>query len=176
MGEEQIRTERLILRRVGEEDWRAIRGIWEDQKHSPYACYDRTNDTSPAAVREKIKRWASVRESTEHMFFAVCLDGEMIGFIAFHRRENGYETGYCFHSSQHGKGYASESLGALIRYIRDSGLASHITAGTAVKNLPSVKLLQTVGFRQTGTEQVSFYQDAGGNGIYFEGGIFELDL
>ena len=41
--------------------------------------------------------------------------------------------------------------------------------------MPSVSLLHALGFRQTGTEAVSFYQDADGNDIVFDGGIFELD-
>jgi len=39
-----------------------------------------------------------------------------------------------------------------------------------------VKLLHAVGFRQTGTEKVSFYKDEEGNAIYFDGGIYELDM
>jgi len=32
-----------------------------------------------------------------------------------------------------------------------------------------------LGFQLIGTEDVSFYQDAQGNDIVFEGGIFELN-
>ena len=49
-----------------------------------------------------------------------------------------------------------------------------ITAGTALNNTPSVKLLNSLGFRQTGTETVSFYKDEEGNAVNFEGGIYEL--
>ena len=53
---------------------------------------------------------------------------------------------------------------------------SQIEAGTALNNRPSVRLLRALGFRQTGTEQVSFYRDAEGNDIVFEGGVFERTL
>lgn len=173
----EIRTARLLLRRVGSGDWQAIRGIWEDAQRQEYAQYDRYNDTSPEAVRARIEKWASARGSSEHMFFAVCLDGKVIGYVALNSRGGAvYELGYCFHSAFHGRGYAKESLLALIEKLRGGKLASRLTAGTALKNLPSVGLLRSVGFRLAGTEQVTFYKDETGADIYFEGGIFELTI
>jgi len=40
------------------------------------------------------------------------------------------------------------------------GRAVRFTAGTALKNTSSVRLLTSFGFRLTGTENVSFYMDA----------------
>lgn len=112
----------------------------------------------------------------EHMFFAVCLNEIMIGYIAFNRRDTGYETGYCFHSDYHGKGYAKESLTALIDFVQGIRPGAVITAGTALKNIPSINLLRSVGFRQIGTERLSFYKDDAGQDIWFDGGIFEMKL
>ena len=109
------------------------------------------------------------------MFFAVCLQNRVIGYIAFNKREDGYEIGYCFHSDYHGKGYAKESHLALINYLHRLGIEK-FTAGTALKNSPSVNLLKALGFQQTGEEKVSFYQDQKGNDIVFDGGIYELVL
>ena len=165
-------TERLTVRRIAADDWESIKAIWDDQKRSVYARFDRPNDTNPDAVRQRIGKWASCENSTEHMFYAVCLDGGVIGYIAFNRREDGYETGYCFHSDYHGKGYARESMAALIGAILEKQPDAVITARTALENIPSVKLLQSLGFRQLGTERVSFYQDEAGKDIFFDGGIF----
>lgn len=74
----------------------------------------------------------------------------------------------------HGKGYAKESHIALFDHLRTLG-ATKFTAGTAMNNTPSVSLLKSLGFVLIGTESVSFYQDAQGNDIVFEGGIFALD-
>lgn len=171
-----ITNEGLTFRRVVSEDWPVIKEIWDDQKCSIYACFDKPNDTEPDIVRKRIEKWASFANSTEHIFFAVCLDGHLIGYVAFNRRESGYETGYCFHSNYHGKGYAKESMIALLRIIHDIQPSAVITACTAIKNIPSIRLLQSLGFRQIGTERVSFYKDNTGNSIYFDGGIFELDM
>ena len=108
------------------------------------------------------------------MFFAICLGDTVIGYIAFNKRADGYEIGYCFHSAYHGKGYAKESHLALFDHLRTMGISKFI-AGTAINNTPSVSLLKSLGFEQVGTEDVSFYKDTEGNDIVFEGGIFELN-
>ena len=171
-----ITTERLTLRRIDVEDWRKIKDIWDDQKRSAYARFDKPNDTDPDAVRKRIEKWASYADSMEHLFFAVCLDERLIGYVAFNQRDGGYETGYCFHSKYHEKGYAKESMIALIHAIHDIQPNAVITAGTAIENIPSVKLLKSLGFRQIGIERVSFYKDSYGEPIWFDGGIFEFNV
>lgn len=170
-----LKTDRLTLRRVRAEDWHAIQRIWVDQQRSPLAQYDRPNDTGDDAVRARIARWAEAAHGDAHVFYAVCLEEAVIGYFAFNARESGYEIGYCFHSAYHGHGYARESLTALLRDFAAAGYR-HFIAGTALNNTPSVGLLLSQGFRQTGTEPVSFYQDAQGRDIVFEGGLFALDL
>ena len=44
------------------------------------------------------------------------------------------------------------------------------------KYLPSVGLLNSVGFQLVGTERISFHKDSEGNDIYFEGGNFVKEL
>lgn len=171
-----IHTERLEIRRVTKEDWQAIRAIWDDQKKSEYACYDNPKDTEPASVQQRIAKWASFAGSTEHIFCSVCLQRSVIGFITLNKRDSGYEAAYCFHSAHHGKGYAGESLRAVLNTVCEEGIADHFSAGTALANTPSVRLLLSLGFRQTGTEQVTFYKNRSGEDIWFTGGIFELDM
>ena len=170
-----IKTERLIIRRVCENDRESIKEIWKDFNSSEFSKYDRPHSTKDDEVAERISRWAKTAEGTEHMFFAVCLGKTVIGYIAFNKRENGYETGYCFHSAFHGKGFAKESFSALFGYLSSLEIKK-ITAGTAIENKPSVALLKSLGFELIGTEKVSFYKDSAGNDIVFEGGKFELNM
>ena len=170
-----LKTKRLTIRPIRAEDWPHIKAIWQDFQHSAYAQYDRPNSTADADVRSRIARWAEMHDGAAHLFFAVCLDNAPIGYAVFHRRKNGYETGYCFHSAFHGNGYAKESLLCLFDHLRSLG-ASRILAGTALANTPSVALLKSLGFCLTGTEQVTFYRDADGNDLFFEGGIFERKM
>lgn len=108
------------------------------------------------------------------MFFSVCLGDGMIGYADFHKTADGYEMGYCFHSAYHGKGYAKESLSALMDWL-SAGRRTYFTAGTALKNTPSVMLLKSLGFEKTEEEEVSFYKDENGGDICFTGGIFTCE-
>lgn len=170
-----LKTERLTIRPIVEDDWGQIRKIWEDLNTSAFAQYDMPHCTDDDDVRPRIARWAKANlTGTDHMFFAVCLQDTVIGYIAFNIRENGHEIGYCFHSAYHGMGYAKESHLALFDHLRTLGITK-FTAGTAINNTPSVSLLKALGFNQIGTEPVSFYKNADGNDIVFDGGIFTLD-
>ena len=169
-----IKTERLTIRHIIEEDWKGIKEIWVDFNNSSFSQYDKPHNTNDEDVRIRIAKWAAANSGTEHMFFAICLDDTMIGYSAFNIREDGYEIGYCFHSEYHGKGYAKESHIALFHYLHTLGITK-FTAGTAINNIPSVSLLKSLGFTLVGTEKVSFYKDTQGNDIFFEGGIFELN-
>ena len=169
-----LKTERLTIRHIVADDWKSIRDIWVDFNSSEHAQYDTPHITEDANVQARIAKWAAANSGTEHMFFAICLDENVIGYIAFNIREGGYEIGYCFHSAYHGKGYAKESHIALFDYLRTLGITK-FTAGTAINNIPSVSLLKSLGFSLIDTEKVSFYKDAQGKDIVFEGGIFELN-
>ena len=170
-----LKTERLTIRHIVADDWKTIKEIWVDFNTSALSQYDKPHITDDADVQPRIAKWAAANSGTEHMFFAVCLDDTVIGYIAFNIRENGHEIGYCFHSAYHGKGYAKESHLALIDYMRELGI-KRLTAGTAINNTPSVSLLKSLGFELIETEKVSFYKDADGNDIVFDGGVFALNL
>ena len=170
-----LKTDRLIIRHIVEDDWKSIQNIWLDFKASAFAQYDIPHNTDDADVRARISKWAKFNTGLEHMFFAICLKEVVIGYIAFNISEGSYEVGYCFHSDYHGNGYAKESFTALFDYLRSLNITK-FTAGTAINNIPSVSLLKSLGFKLIGTEKVSFYKDANGNDIVFDGGIYEVTL
>ena len=169
-----LTTERLSIRYIEPDDWKNLMEIWKDFRQSEFSQYDVPHTLDEGEIRGKAKRWAALSPKGEHLFFAVCRQEQMIGYVDFHRNPNGYECGYCFHSAFHGKGYAGESLQALFQWLSRDGDVC-FTAGTALKNLPSVKLLSSLGFRKVGEEKVSFYKDEKGREIFFDGGIFTLD-
>ncbi len=169
-----LKTDRLTIRHIVADDWKSIKEIWIDFNASALSQYDKPHNIEDEDVRTRIAKWATANSGIEHMFFAICLEDVIIGYIAFNIREDGYEIGYCFHSAHHGKGYAKESHIALFDYLRAMGITKFI-AGTAINNTPSVSLLKSLGFVLVRTEKVSFYKDTQGNDIVFIGGIFELN-
>ena len=172
-----ITTKRLTIRPIEENDWVAIKEIWDDFKKTQYVIYDNYKDTNPESLKPRIARWAEfTRKSNEHMFFATCLNNDMIGFTSMNIVvPSEYEIGYGYTNKSQGHGYAKEALAAILDYMKELG-ATKIYAGTAVKNIPSVALLKKLGFELTGTEQVSFFKDDAGNDIVFEGGNFVKKL
>ena len=92
---------------------------------------------------EEIK--ALIKKFVEsNMFFTVFLkeSSDMIGYVCFHKDGDTYDLGYCFHSLYHSKGYAYESTKVLIEYFVDEYGATGFTAGTAIDNTPSCRLLE----------------------------------
>ena len=170
-----LKTERLTIRPIAEDDWRSIQSIWADFNKSPMHFYDTPHDTEDEQVKRRVQKWMAFSGGLEHMFFAVCLGDTVIGCVSFNIRIDGHEIGYCFHSDYHGKGYAKESMLALFDYVKSLGI-NRLTAGTAIQNLPSVSLLKALGFKLTEMEKVSFYKDEDGNDIFFDGGVFEINL
>ena len=172
----QMNTEHLNVRYIEENDWKSIQAIWLDFKKSEYVIFDIYKETDSESVKQRVTKWAYfTHNGTEHIFFAVCLGNEVIGYVSMNMEGDGYEIGYGFLNKAHGKGYARESITAIIDYIQGMG-AKRIVAGTALKNQPSVRLLESLEFKLTGTEQISFYKDSEGKDIYFEGGVFERIL
>lgn len=134
-----------------------------------YAMYDLPLPIEDEDIKELTKHFAET-----HLFFAVFLKNtdEMIGYVCFHNNNENYDLGYCFHSNHHGNGYAFESCTKLMNCIMHKGIVKGFTAGTALENTPSCKLLKRLGFTLKQTESVSFHKDEYGNDIFFEGGIF----
>ena len=160
-----IQTERLSIRRIRAEDWKDIQAIWVSAAKSVYAQYDRPNDLDDDSVQTRVADLDLFAESDAHIFLAICLNNRVIGYFSLNER------GDCFHSDFHGKGYARESLRAVLGFLRNRGVP-FVEAGTALRNTPSLRLLRSLGFEFCGTEMVSFYQDTEGKDIFFDGGIF----
>ena len=170
-----IVTERLLIRSVQIDDWKSIQMLWVDQAKSIYAPYIKPKALDNQSVFQEIVRWVDFTDNDEHHYFVVCCDKTVMGYVALHRRKYGFEIGYGFHSGYQGKGYAKESVSAILDFMKAQGIA-RIVAQTALKNMPSIKLLLSLGFKQIGTKKISFYKDAEGKNIVFDDGIFELQI
>ena len=164
----RLETSRLFIRPLNESDWQEMQKVFIDFNNSKYAIYDMPLPTEDEESKALTKRFAD-----SNLFFAVFLkeSNDMIGYVCFHKDEDTYDLGYCFHSAYHSNGYAYESTDALIKYIATEYGATHFTAGTAIDNIPSCKLLEKLGFIWVSTETVSF-----DNTFSFQGGNFELHV
>ena len=161
-----LETDRLYIRNLMETDWQEMKNIFIDFNNSQYAVYDMPLPTADQEIRALTKRFAG-----SNLFFAVFLKGRsnLLGYVCFHRDGDKYDLGYCFHSACHSKGYAYESTKALIEYFIVERGASGFTAGTAIENVPSCRLLERLGFVCVSTETMCFDKV-----FSFQGGSFIL--
>ncbi|MBQ8402957.1 MAG: GNAT family N-acetyltransferase [Clostridia bacterium] len=166
-----MKTERLNIKKFAPQDWQALKAIVNDFTRSEYAIYDMPFPTED----KEIKALANVYSQAE-LFYAVWLGDVMIGYVCFHELGGSYDIGYVFRSDYHGKGYAYEACTYLMAHLAKTRNVKEFTAGTALKNTPSCKMLGKLGFALVGTEMLAFRKDENGNDIAFEGGNFKKEV
>ncbi|WOO34840.1 GNAT family N-acetyltransferase [Anaerocolumna sp. AGMB13020] len=165
----ELKTDRLFIREIAFNDWEGLQRIVIDFGNSIYRNYDMHFPVEEHAIQKLV-----IQLANSHLFFSVFLKGssEMIGYVCFHNDSGQYDLGFCFHSAYFGKGYGYESCSALLNYMKQFCGAVGFTAGTALANTPSCKLLEKLGFVCRDTEELSFHKDEIGNDIIFRGGKF----
>lgn len=155
-------TERLILRRYGQEDLQDLYEYLSDPKvveHEPY------RPMTMEEVRENLN-W---RISTEEMIAVERKDtGKMIGNVYLGKRDfESMEIGFVFRADCWGQGYARESCEKLIEQAFRQGV-HRIYAECDPNNSHSWKLLERLGFAREAhlKQNVYFWHDASGRPIW----------
>jgi len=168
-----IKTDRFVVRKLRPSDCGFLKIIAEDFRNTPYVYYDTEFPTEESRLKEITDMF--VRGD---MFFMIFTPDEkdFIGYVCFTDDGDVFDMGYSVRSEYKKKGIAYEACTELMDHMKRNYVISKFTAGTALKNIPSVKLLEKLGFSLVGTEILSFHKDENGNGIYFEGGIYEKYL
>lgn len=166
-----METARLIIRELQLSDSSGLKRIVRDFEKSSYAIYDKPFPQEEEAFLRVVQRFVD-----SQLFFAVFPKGdpEMIGYICFHQEGRMMDLGYGFHSVAQGKGYALEGCQALMEEMTRRFQVEGFTAGTALANVPSRRLLGKLGFQLLGTEELAFHEDSEGKPLVFQGGIFGM--
>jgi len=162
-----LETERLLIRNFTSNDWSGLAELGIKYEETELAIYDEGPwPDDPEKYKEIVEQM-----STNDVFLAVILkeNSKLIGLIYKQAKDNhGFEFGFNFHVEYHGKGYATESCKKVIDYMYKELEAEYITAGTAVVNIPSNKLLTKLGFKLVREKKMSFRKDETGNPIMFD--------
>ena len=148
-----IRTERLRLDRVTEEDAGLMLAIWNDPAFIRHVCDRgiRTLEQSLEAMREgALRQWAEFG----HGPYRISLrdEGEAIGICGLFRRENldAPDIGYSLLPPHYGRGYALEAARAVVDHARDVVGLEKIIAIVSPDNPRSIHLLEKLGMRVEG--------------------------
>jgi len=149
------KTERLLLREVIAEDWRDVFSYTGDEAVSRYQAWK-------PHLEQDAKEWlqlavAAQKKTPRQMYYwAICLkpSGKLIGGMGIDilsvENANSAEVGYSLHRSYWHQGYGTEAVLAGLSYLFDQTSVRRIVAHCRESNLPSVRLLEKIGFRREG--------------------------
>ena len=144
MSDEDLRTDRLVLRRAQMDDVAAFDNIFRDPEAMRYWSF-------PPHVRlEQTRDWVAsmVAGHTDGSDdFVITLDGAAIGKMGAYRLP---DFGFLLSRDHWGKGYASEALAAFLTHRRAVDPGGRLTADVDPRNLRSLRLLERHGFTETG--------------------------
>lgn len=172
----ELKTERLTVRYLEPTDWEGMLELNRDFNATDMRMYDLPKSSDPDEVRETTARWAEKTAAGQDFFFAVLLDGKMIGSIVLHGLPGIWmECGFLFHSAYHRQGYARESLSAVLEWAAQ-GKHTVFAAGTAILNRPAARFLEAMGFRRIDAGDVILHKDEDGNGVPVTVGHYILHI
>ncbi|MFI5893450.1 GNAT family N-acetyltransferase [Actinoplanes sp. NPDC051513] len=148
----EMRTERLVLRPVRDED---VDRILEYRNQPDVKRWLLRTEVDAASLRE---RWRLAATDPDDHSVGVTLDGLLIGTVMLEVRDGmgqpgmpsrtEAEIGYIFDPAHGGHGYATEAATAMMAYAFDRLGVRRITAGCYADNLASVRILEKLGMRR----------------------------
>lgn len=143
-------TERLRLRNVTAKD----ADIMYDYRNNEIcAQYQRGQTRDYDGITELVEKRKNDVISTDAPFLiAVALknSNEMVGEIVVMPNDGTISLGYTFSYRHHRQGYAFESLSALIDMLHDRYPEWDFICFTEKENIPSMNLLEKLGFKDMG--------------------------
>lgn len=106
------------------------------------------------AAAERLVLWARDGAGEDKWQFAIFLDGELVGSCGAIRgadvEAHTARVGYWFGPAYWGKGLATETVGELVRYMREETAVEQLSASCFGWNPASRRVLEKTGFRQEG--------------------------
>lgn len=142
--EHTMQGERLILRNYRKADLDFLRDMWFDEENGKYL-----SDPTKAYVDAVYQKALDELEESASGYYLVAElagNGERVGSaMIFPAEQDEYEIAYCVHKSRWQQGLGEEIVSLLLVHLKERG-AKKVTAEAAADNLPSVRLLQKMGF------------------------------
>lgn len=133
-----IKTKRLIIRKFLASDWADLWEYLSDERVVKFEPYEPINQQQSKEI--------ALNHSKSDEFWAVCLEGKVIGNIYLEEVvEGSWEIGFVFHYDYQHQGFAYEAAMVMIDQIFAQG-AHRIFAECHPENRASWKLLENLGF------------------------------
>lgn len=147
-----LRAQRLILRRLVPADAAGItryRGLPEVARYQSWEAFTLADAERLVAAQEAVL----ADTPGTWLQLGIVADGTLVGDLGLHTLESDprqVELGITLDSAHQGKGYAAESLGAVLGYVFGRLGKHRATATTDAANAPAAALFTRLGFRREG--------------------------
>lgn len=156
-----LKTQRLSITQINQCDGKDYFNLYTDQQLNKWWGYDYNQDLNGQTPTEQyfLDFQQSLKNKGEEFSFAVRLDGKMIGEIPLYNFDfyGGGEVGFRFFENFQGKGYATESVNAVIDYFFNELKGKRLKTRCFKQNKKSFALIQRLGFEQFAQDQTHFY-------------------
>lgn len=160
-----IKTDRLTLDRIRSEDADDLIEIFRhEQVKATYMLPDLDDDASAHELFERIR---VMSERDDKYVRGIYLKNKLIGIINDTEITNSsIELGYAIHPDFHSKGYATETLKAMIDYLWERGF-DEIIAGAFEENAASIRVMKKCGMTRLSKVDSIDYRGKSHNCVYF---------
>ena len=144
----EIVTPRLKLRSARPGDLEAMHAVLSDPRAT------RWWSTPPHESLEQTRVWldSMIANGPDQPDFVIERDGAVIGKAGFWRLP---EVGYILHPDHWGQGLAGEAVGASIEHVFSTRALDDLVADVDPGNAASIRLLERLGFVQTGSAKAT---------------------
>jgi RimJ/RimL family protein N-acetyltransferase len=161
----ELKTPRLSLGEIRECDFDALMAIFKsDVVKATYMVPDLETREAEIKLFERLKD-LSLRE--DRYVFGILLDGKLIGLL--NDTEicgKTIEVGYALHPDYHGRGFATEALGAVIPYLFAERF-DQILAGAFETNTASMRVMEKCGMKRTKMTSETEYRGKTHKCVYY---------
>jgi RimJ/RimL family protein N-acetyltransferase len=147
-----LETNRLLIRLFHDSDLESFVAYRNDPEVAKYQGWNTPYTLDQG--REFIEKMKIAVPGTVGEWFQAAVElknsGEMIGDVAFFLMKNDPQQvylGYSFARPHWSHGYASEAVRRLLEYLFVDLSLHRVVAETDVENIPSIRLLERIGFR-----------------------------
>jgi ribosomal-protein-alanine N-acetyltransferase len=148
-----INTQRLILREPRLSDIDDIYELCIDENSCKYVNWDiHTDKRQTASYIKYLRKQIAIYDTQSYTWFVENrADGRVIATISLVELDQSGKiatVGYTFNGKYQHKGYATEALSALIKYLFYERDVERIEAKVLPENVPSLNLLERVGMKK----------------------------
>lgn len=149
----------VILRRLAPSDLAEFQAYRQDPVVGQYQGWSATSDAQAAAFLREMNAAAACRPGEWFQLGIAQPQGSaLVGDIGLRLSEDGREAeiGFTLRREAQGRGLATSAVQEAIRLVFECTAAERVIAITDARNVPSIRLLERIGMRRTGSRHEVF--------------------